>query len=222
MRVIDYEDRLIPERACETYLIHDNMKPHLQVVIEKLKRDDLLRRPDPFGDDIDSVKASIYHYFTATESKGPLIKSITAKKAFIGKMTSPNKELLGNDYYDGNTILLQISDDKFVYIGEYIYEFKLQPEDVVDNSVRNYYSYVDNSDCPTPVFACTNNIYFLCENTFIARDKLPPNLSATEEEEACEKYYYRRNNPDVDLLKPFMHRNTDIKIIHLKRGYRFL
>jgi hypothetical protein len=141
MRVIDYEDRLIPEKVSETYIIHD------------------------------------------TETGGASVKSITAKKALIGKMTSPNNELLGND---DNAVLLQMSDDTFVYIGEFIYKFSLEPEDVVDNSVRNYYSYVSRNNSPIPVFACSKNIYFLHNNSCLARDILPPNLSTMEDETLCE------------------------------------
>ena len=56
--------------------------------------------------------------------------------------------------YDGNTILIEITKNKYMYIGKNIYVFKTNEE------ITDYKSPMGNSDVPYP-FAISKNYYYL-------------------------------------------------------------
>jgi len=57
--------------------------------------------------------------------------------------------------FDGNSILLKLKDDRYVFIGERIYEFS------TSEPITTYYSLVGNSDVPYPVALSDNYVYFM-------------------------------------------------------------
>ena len=58
----------------------------------------------------------------------------------------------------GNTILAQISGNKYLFIGPWIYEFETKNEKIIE-----YHSQVGNSGVPYPLAIGENNVYFLIE-----------------------------------------------------------
>ena len=58
----------------------------------------------------------------------------------------------------GNTILAQVSGNKYLCIAEFIYEFETKNEKIL-----KYYSHVGNSDVPYPLAVGENNVYFLID-----------------------------------------------------------
>lgn len=56
--------------------------------------------------------------------------------------------------YDGNSILIELSDRKYMYIGGQIYTFKTQEK------IADYRSPMGNSDVPYP-FAISKNYYYI-------------------------------------------------------------
>ena len=84
-----------------------------------------------------------------------LIKSYRKlKKIFIPKGIDDR----GNPWSGGkgNTILAQISGNKYLFIGPWIYEFETKGENIVE-----YHSQVGNSGVPYPLAVGENNVYFL-------------------------------------------------------------
>ena len=84
-----------------------------------------------------------------------LIKSYKKlKKRFIPKgIDDRGKAWSGGK---GNTILAQISGNKYLFIGPWIYEFETKNEKIID-----YHSQVGNSGVPYPLAIGENNVYFL-------------------------------------------------------------
>ena len=84
-----------------------------------------------------------------------LIKSYKKlKKIFIPKgIDDRGKAWSGGK---GNTILAQISGNKYLFIGPWIYEFETKNEKIID-----YHSQVGNSGVPYPLAIGENNVYFL-------------------------------------------------------------
>ena len=103
----------------------------------------------PFKVDINDNNVDI---FKKNNKKWEKILSCKPIKIFIGKWD------LHNDY-DGNSILLEIADKQYVYIGEYVYKF------VSYNKIIKYISPVGNSEVVYP-FAVDddNNYYLMIEN----------------------------------------------------------
>ena len=123
-----------------------------------------------------------------------LIKAFPkVKKIFIGKDTQ-----LGSDF-DGNSILLQLTSNKYVFIGGWIHEF-VTPDD----TIIAYYSKVGNSDVPYPVALGDKNAYFmldLWEKGVVPRDVFPPN---TDWEDAYMLFYgHKGDEALVDYGKKF-------------------
>ena len=86
-------------------------------------------------------------------------------KKFIGKsIKGDDATNLPSSFGLGNTILLKITKNKYVFIGSTIYEF--EPED----EIKKYYSMICNSDVPYPVAIGEKNVYFLIESTYLSKD----------------------------------------------------
>lgn len=142
----------------------------------------------------DGKKVYIYKDVNTGTLKEPadyskLIKEVKAKEIYIGKSTG---HAAGADHrpdeaktFVGNTILLQISANKYIYIGSSIYEFEM--EDKVDK----YFSMVGRNDVPYPVLLGTENVYFMLEDDhkYLPRDKFPEDFTNAQWEDAYTYYY---------------------------------
>jgi hypothetical protein len=93
------------------------------------------------------------------------VKIYTPKKVFIGKSPlNPMTKFSGGhgSEYDGNSILLHISGNKYIFIGQYIFNFK------TDYPIKQFISPVGNSDVVYPYAIDTHdNFYLLIEGVII-------------------------------------------------------
>ena len=80
---------------------------------------------------------------------------------------NPVKTWLGQDYtegWHGNSVLVQVSKRKYVYVGDSIYSFQShQP-------IIAYYSNVGNNDVPYPVALTEKRAYFMLDKVWVDRD----------------------------------------------------
>ena len=114
-----------------------------------------------------------FHYLDLPENiiYTEKIKTFTTKKIYIGK--SPKNEMTkySGGYgkkWDGNTILLELTGNKYVYLGETVTEFTLQKGD----KVEEYWSPVGNSAVPYSFILGEKNVYFMWDMMYISRDIL--------------------------------------------------
>ena len=109
------------------------------------------------------------------------VAHFSAREIFIGKSPKNKMTIYSGGYgkwADGNSILLWIKDDKYVFIGESIFSFKTL------SKVVKYVSPVGNSDVPYPYAIDENGrSYLLIENVMIDRKIKGDPYS----------YYYRHN-----------------------------
>ena len=133
------------------YLIHDNgARPYCVYISDKNKIDVYKVDKNLVENENDYGKPHIYT---------KLIVSYEAEKIFIGE--SPLNEMtefsLGyGPNFDGNSILVYLNDNKYVFIGSKIYSFK------TTNPIVKFVSPVGNSDVPYPYAIDTEeNYYFL-------------------------------------------------------------
>ena len=140
---IDWAKKMdFPKKKGKIYFIHDNGGRPFQVVI--LGNKVSVYEQENWRDQYDTI-----------QDYTKLIKTFPkVKKIFVGKDTK-----LGSKF-DGNSILLQLSKNKYVYIGSWIYEFVTK-----DDHIVAYYSHVGNSDVPYPVALGEKNVYFMLEPT---------------------------------------------------------
>lgn len=158
-------DVTTPKRrgATKGWLIHDNGGRPFKVVQASAKRVQpeghrtyknvqIFKEKDPdHDDDIPTIHDKLAKEYDNVE------------KVFVGKSS------LGGARFDGNTILLRLSNNRYVYIGEGIYEFT--PPEPIDM----YYSLVGNSDVPYPVALSKSYVYFMLDGaTYVDRSAFPP------------------------------------------------
>lgn len=141
----------------QTYITHDNGGRPFKVVI-------------------DGLHVKIYK-----NNKSILLASVQALKIFIGKSIENKMTLFSGGYgpsFDGNSILLQIKTNKYIYIGSSIFEFTTY------NEIITFISNVGNSDVPYPyAIDCDNTYYLLGENVVVH------NIHPTSDSDPYDIYY---------------------------------
>lgn len=127
-----------------------------------------------------AIKKGVASIYTPEKK---LKKEFKIKKAFIGK--DPN-----TDYPPGNTVLLSLGENEYVFVCDNVYKFKTQ------EPITKYYSRIGNSSVPYPYASSRNYVYLMIENgrTLLRKDLADPSLF-----EDPYDYYY--NNKEIDHKK---------------------
>lgn len=144
----------------------------------------------PFKVVIDSNLVKVYDNI-----KNNKLLSLESLQVFIGESPrTPMTEFSGGygDDFKGNTILVEINDKEYVFIGDNIFTFK------TNNKIINYTSEVGNNDVPYPyAIDSEDNFYLLIESIILKipiQNRLDP-----------YSYYYNRNKyHDILGIKYFI------------------
>lgn len=80
-------------------------------------------------------------------------------KIFIGDNDLRDKSYANKGQFPGNSILLEIDQGKYIYIGDTIYSFETRNNE----KITKYYSPVGNSQVPYPYAVGENNTYFMLD-----------------------------------------------------------
>jgi hypothetical protein len=148
----------------------------------------------PFRVFIDGNKVSIYRdsnigTFEPTADYSKLIKTLTVKEAYIGKSTGLAEAADHGPgqakHFVGNSILLQLSEKKYMYIGTEVYEF------IMEDPFEAYFSMVGNNDVPYPIVLGKENVYFMLESehNYVPRTYFPAVKNKAQWENAYMYYY---------------------------------
>lgn len=86
-------------------------------------------------------------------------RDFSYKKLFVGDSSGP---------WPGNTILLEKSKGKYVFIGQHVKEFSTQNRE----TILQYNSIVGNSDVPYPYAIGEHNTYFLLDDVSVPNEFL--------------------------------------------------
>jgi len=120
-----------------------------------------------------------------------LIKHYKTTKIFIGKDSGkcPSSDIGKNiNFSIGNTILLKLEENKYIFIEGSIYEFTTSDE------IITLFSLIGRNDVPYPVLLGSENVYFTLDHTYIARKYFPKNMLPHEYEDAYQLYYNYKDN----------------------------
>jgi len=119
-----------------------------------------------------------------------LVKKLTVQDVYPGKALCDPAIMIGRDYmcgkeYLGNTVLLHVSGNKYIYVGSTIYEFTMEDE------VEAYYSVVGNNEVPCPVLVGSKYVYLLGSGIreYIPREIFTGSMNPAEWADG-EAYYY--------------------------------
>ena len=115
------------------------------------------------------------------------VKDYTAEKVFVG-IDSDDR-----NFSRGNTILLKLNKNRYVFIEGEIYEFSTTDE------IVKYYSMVGNGDVPYPIAVGKENVYFMLDRKYIPLKYFPKKMKARDFEEAYDLFYdYIGSNSDEE------------------------
>lgn len=187
-----------------TYLIHDNGCRPFKVVINN--KDISIFKENGYNNTTDEIIYSIK----------PIINLKNITNIFIGKSIENEMTKFSGGYghqFDGNSILVNIKDNRYIYIGSEIFSFYSFSE------IIDYKSPVGNSDVPYPyAIDKLNNYYLMIEDVVIKKnnefkdpydyyynlDLLPKEINGKK-----IKYFYIGNEKYNFSYKPFPHKEYD-------------
>ncbi len=98
-----------------------------------------------------------------------LVKKYKAKKIYLGKDKSIGKDYIYGKYGIGNSMLLDMGEDKYVCISPLIFEFNTEPND----KFVKFSSLIVDSDNPDPILITKNNFYTLVDLEYTSLDNFP-------------------------------------------------
>jgi len=70
-----------------------------------------------------------------------------------------------NKKYIGNSVLVDLGDNKYVWIGQNIYEFTTPDL----KKIKRFYSQVGNNNVPYPVAVSKNNVFFMLDHVYVPK-----------------------------------------------------
>ena len=143
----------------------------------------------PFKVDIEGNNIKIYKFVKFISNSNDIVYSKTptlifnnVNNIFIGKSPKNAMTTYSGGYgktFDGNTILLNIKDNKYVYIGPSIFSFQSESE------IIKYVSPVGNSGVPYPyALDKNNNNYLMIEDVMVKN--VPKNIDPYN-------YYFKKS-----------------------------
>lgn len=129
-----------------------------------------------------------------------VVKPIKYLKVFIGKDKSYR-----NKSFDGSSILVQLTQNAYMFIGQTVFTFK------TTDTIIGFYSQVGNGDVMYPYAVGETNTYLLIEDTYM------PNNMITNKDPYMQFYMHDRNDLNErkkqQLIKKHM---TNFKIFDKK------
>ena len=175
----------------------------------------------PFQVNVNGKTVEIYK----GENYTTLVKKLTVQDVYPGELLCDPAIMIGRetgcDKEDrGNTVLLHVSGNKYIYVGSTIYEFTMEDD------VEAYYSLVGPNQTPCPVLLGSKNIYLLGSGIreYVPREIFKGPMSPAEWADG-EAYYYglkvvatgkKKDNsqPFRKIGKKFITKIKGIKEIH--------
>ncbi|NDB85364.1 MAG: hypothetical protein EB127_22075 [Alphaproteobacteria bacterium] len=162
------------KKATKNYLVHDN-------------------GGRPFKVDIYGKTVEIYKGEYARNNNGSinydrmnyneLIKKLVIKELHIGQSPCiPSADACGA-FGKGNSILLHISGNKYIYIGHEIYEFTME------DTFEAYYSMIGNNDVPYPVLLGSKYVYFMLDHSYLPREIFKTKMTSNMWADAYSYYF---------------------------------
>lgn len=190
-------------------IIHDNGGRPFKVLIE----DGVVSIYKSTAKDIEESEESQSSGHKQNYSK--LIASYIPKDIYIGKSSGAYKfcdhSKKDAPLFDGNTLLLHLGEKNCIFIGEKIYQFKMEDD------IEAYYSPVGNNDVPYPLVVGKEWVYFMLDKKRVPRSQFP---KGQEWEDAYSLFYGKFTPKDgwVSPLDPYK-KGFRSKLIHKRLGW---
>lgn len=163
------------------YEIHDNGGRPYRVRIDDNKAQIYKLKPNDSGSDSESEVETEYERF----------ESYLFKEIFIGENCGIHNDVRycsPGEFSLGNSILLNIDDIIYIYIGSKIYEFRSLEK------INMYCSAIGNNDVPYPYAKTDNYIYFMLEKKYGLRSEFDESID-------CYDQFYKERYDKMAIKK---------------------
>jgi hypothetical protein len=169
VKVSANKTRKVPKGA-KSYLTHDNGSRPFRVEVS--------------GKDVEIYRG--YQLPDGIMEYDELVKKLTVKEVHVGQ--SPcNSAIYISDacgtFGKGNSILAHLGGNKYMFVGDCIYEFSM------DDDFEAYYSVIGNNDVPYPVTIGSKYVYMMLDRIFIPKDLFKAKMNSAEWADAYAYYY---------------------------------
>ena len=148
----------------------------------------------------DSKKSSADNYAIYNKNSWAyirLVKKYKPLQIFIGKDQRENRELgYESNIYDGNSILLKIKKNRYVFIGYTIYEFSTN-----DKIIKYYSPMIGAFAKPFPVAIGEKYIYYMEDVVYIPINKFENFTKDAEKSGFVDEYNEMWENDTLDIYK---------------------
>ena len=181
----------------KSYLIHDNGGRPFRVEVSG-KNVEIYK-----GEyrKLDDGKTIVYENMDYNK----LLKKLVVKEVHLGQSPCiPAADACGS-FGKGNSILLHVNGNKYMYIGHEIYEFTM--EDDFDK----YYSLIGNNDVPYPIIVGTKYVYFMLDHIYLSKELFKAKMSAAEWADAYTYFYGRKDFDTGEEISCFKQYGTRLK-----------
>jgi hypothetical protein len=179
------ENAIIKEKG-KKYYVHDNGGRPFEVIVNRKAKEVTIYKKEPYDISNDS---SFEDYENSPYSI--FVMKLNPEKIYIGNDKNVGKEGLGN------SILLQMPNDKFIAITDNIFEFSLENGD----KFVKFFSVVGNSDVPYPVLLGKNYFYSIVDKKRIPKSQFPKQWKMRDYANGHSLYY--ELNEDKKKLKKY-------------------
>ena len=154
----------------------------------------------------ENTYVSVYNY-EKSKFDQPFL-SFQAKNIFIGKsrvcQLTEISGAMDNSNFDGNTILLEVEDKKYVFIsGHEIFEMR------TDDKILDYISLMGNNMIPYTSAIGEKYTYFISTHyKFIENDEIDEGRLLNPSSDSLDPYDYHLSKEGLDCLEKLLECNT--------------
>ena len=117
-----------------------------------------------------------------------LVTKLTVRAVHVGKnLCGPTTFLttMCDKWDDGNTLLLHVGENRYMHVGQEIYEFEMEDDFVA------YYSILGTNDVPYPITLGSKYVYLMLKgnHSYIPRELFKAPMKPTDWADAYAFYY---------------------------------
>ena len=134
------------------FLTHDNYKRPFLVVYFPHKH-------------LVEIHASSNYHIQKIRYDRLLFKFSNVQRVFIGKDRDPMNTHLPATFRDGNSMLLKLPENVYIFVGTQIYSFRPP----LDDSITSFHSNIGNNDFPEPIAVGKKNFYYLFDRKYVIK-----------------------------------------------------
>jgi hypothetical protein len=184
-------------KSVKSYLIHDNGGRPFRVEVSG-KNVEIYKGEYRKLDDGKTIDYDKMDY-------NKLLKKLVVKEVHVGQSPCISAPDACGSFGKGNSILLHVNGNKYMYIGHEIYEFTM--EDDFDK----YYSLIGNNDVPYPIILGTKYVYFMLDHVYLSKELFKAKMSDAEWADAYTYFYGRKDFDTGEEISCFKKYGTRLK-----------